>query len=268
MEIFKPETRKRQPRISHSVIMVLYIRATINILDHDNGPICSGHQFFLELQIRVHAGFTRTRRAVQQVPPLPSLAYPFIILLPRNKPVQIIDQRFLHVRIHCKLIERRRMLQINGSTIELILTVRTIHAEKLHNPFVVFDLLGLIQHRRQVLAQHFLFQLLVECELEVSLLAVAIASLRLDRHQLPIETRASKSIGDNLVLLDVDAEILLARGFADLRALGGRADYGAEIGLGRVVDLVTTESAALIFYDDGHLCDRWWEEVLQGGLKK
>lgn len=103
--------------------------------------------------------------------------------------------------------------------------------------------------------------LLVETELEETFFrGVPLVVPGFNQHEAPLQLDLAKCVGDLLVLLDGDIDGLLLRGFVDFEPLRGWGDFGAEIYLGRVINLVPSH-AVLFVYDDGDLAGRKGEKV-------
>ena len=106
----------------------------INVLDHNYGSICRLNQelpqldvrfHFRELQVvevvleeirdrRNHAWFPRPRRPVKEITPLPRLPCPLVKVFPLCKVQQVLLDLVLQFRLHCKRVERWRMLERNA----------------------------------------------------------------------------------------------------------------------------------------------------------
>lgn len=67
----------------------------------------------------------------------------------------------------------------------------------------------------------------------------------------PLETNVVEVIGDFLVFVYRKRNFLLAWGFAGLESIGRRADFGAEINLGGMKNLIEAEPRILLNYKFG-----------------
>ena len=83
---------------------------------------------------------------------------------------------------------------------------------------------------------------------------------RFNQHETPLQLDLTKCVRDLLVLLDGDIDGPLLRGLVDFESLRGWGDFGAEIYLGRVRNLVPSH-AILRVYGDGGLSGRKGEKV-------
>jgi len=264
---------------------IVKLNSAINVLHNENGPVSHGNEQPPEVGIGLQlgelqvidikaqeishssnqTGFAGARRSIEQVPSLPSLPNLSVILLPRHKPLQIPHHKLLHVTLQSQRVKGGGVVQIDPSpgVVGVSVNAVVIHGEDPQGLRRLLQGLGLLHYEGKVCVEDHVFVLLVEAQFQGPNLrfqrrvqvarVVEVPGLHVTAHQDPVKLHAVKDVVEALVALHCEDEGVVGFGFGHLESLRGGGDFGAEVGLRGLVDLVAHEAVELL---DHHRCLR------------
>ncbi|WVZ69795.1 hypothetical protein U9M48_018525 [Paspalum notatum var. saurae] len=258
---------------------LLQIYGAVDVLDDEDGSV--GHPdeqppkrgvpvHLSELEIvdvelevvghgRDEAGLAGPGRPIQQVPSLPRLADPLVVVLPPDEPLEVVHDGLLRPVVHGQRGEGGRVVEFDGEP-----GLALVHVD-LERPVLLLDLLGDGEDVREVGRDGLLLVPPVEGHLEGADLesvagaaraaraASAAASAAAARAEVvaadeaPPELGAVVDVGHLLAVLHAEHEALALGDAADAEALlHAGVDPGGQVRARRVVELVAGPTLRLL----------------------